>query len=99
VLPELRKGLSLLRVPDLADRDVDAGLDVNEDVFTPQPFRDISSGHHASASLDEQDEQFHRLTLELYGSALPAELIGLDVQLEVPKAECLAGGRLHHRAG
>jgi hypothetical protein len=42
--------------------------------------------------LDKQDEQFHWPTFEPYGPALPAKLVGLDIQLEVPKAERLARG-------
>ena len=56
----------------------------------PQSRSAISaSGHEPTAVLNEQDEQFHRLAFEPYRPALSAKLVGLDVQLEVPKAERL----------
>ena len=83
------------RLPDLADGGVHTGLDIDEDVLGPEAGDDVTPRDELTAPLDEEDEQVHRLPLEPYRSALTAQLVGGDVELEVVKPEGLVrfGGR------
>ena len=105
-IPLARNGLhergSIRRIakslPDFADRGVDAGLDVNEDVFAPQPLDDVAAGDELTSTLDQQDQEVHRLPFEFHRASLPAQLVRRDIELEVAEAEGLARiGRLHRR--
>ena len=74
------------RLPDLADRRVDAGLDVDEDVRAPQPLGDLGARDELSRSLDQQDQQVHRLPPQLHPPALASQLVRTEVQLELAEA-------------
>jgi hypothetical protein len=62
---------------------VDAGLHVDEDVLAPQQLDDVGARHELLPALDEEDEHVHRLPLETDDAAMPAQLVGGDVELEV----------------
>ena len=75
------------RLPDLADRGVDAGLDVDEDVRPPEPLGDLGARDELSRPLDQQDQQVHRLPPQLHPPALSPQLVRTEVQLELAEAE------------
>ena len=85
-------------LPDLADRGVDAGLDVHEHVLAPEPIDDVAAGDELTAALDQQDQEVHRLPPELDRPALPAQLVTRDIELEVAEAENLSRFQGLHRA-
>ena len=82
-IPLARNGLdergSIRRIaqslPDLADRGVDAGLDVDEHVLAPQSIDDVATGDELTSTLDQQDQEVHRLPPEFDRAALPAQLV------------------------
>jgi hypothetical protein len=74
------------RQPDLADRAMDARLDIHEHVFAPQPIDNLVAGYELGASLDEQDEEIHGPPLQVYGSASATELVIANVEREVAKS-------------
>jgi hypothetical protein len=70
---------------DLSNRRVNAGFDVHEDVLAPQLVDDLAATHQQAPPLDQHDEQVHRLPLEPARTPVPAQLVGCDVELEVPE--------------
>ena len=67
-------------VADLSDGAVDAVVGVEVDVLAPDPFHDLVASHEPSPLLDEEEQQLHGDTLELDGSAAPAQLVGTRVE-------------------
>jgi hypothetical protein len=49
---------------------MDAGLDVHEHVFSPEPVDDLVAGDELGAALDEQDEEIHGLCREGRGDRI-----------------------------
>jgi len=45
--------------PDLPDRNIDAVIDVNENVLAPKPFCNLLAGNQLTPTLDQQNEQLH----------------------------------------
>ena len=74
---------------------MNARLDVHEHVIAPQALDDVGARDEESATFDEQNEHVHRLSLEANRSAMTAQLVRCDVELEIAKAKRLAG--IQHR--
>src|SRR6185436_6492269 len=82
--------------PDLSDRGIDARLHVDEHIIAPQPRDDVLSCHQLPASLNEQDQQIHRLALEPNRLAAAPQLVAPRVELEVCESKHLADLRRPH---
>ena len=79
------------RLANLADRRVDPGLDVHEDIGTPQPLDDVGPRDQLAWPFGQEDEQVHRLATELDPPPLPAQLVGRAVELELAETQDLRG--------
>jgi len=73
-------------MPDLADRGSDAGFDIDEHVWAPQPLDDRVARDQLTPVLHEQDEKVHRLPLQPDWEPVTTELICGNVQLEIQEA-------------
>jgi len=68
-------GLSLKNLADLADRRIDAGIRVQENIFS-QIFSMIRSRVHELASLlHQEEEQLHRDTLQLEDATCASQFV------------------------
>ena len=85
------------RLSNLANRGVDARVDVDKDVFSPEPVDDLGAGDELPPVLDEQNEQVHRLPFEANRPSVATQLAGAKIELEVAESKRLAG--LNHRGG
>jgi hypothetical protein len=58
-----------------------------QSVFAPESAIDGVPPDQLALALEQHDEQLHRYALELEGMARAAELIALDVQIKLSKAD------------
>src|SRR6187401_3360092 len=96
-LDELRRLARVAqRLPDLENGRVDPGVGVGEDIRPPQPLRQVLARHQFSATLQQQQEQIHRLPRESNAALFATQLVRGCVQLEACEAEGHASeGRSH----
>jgi hypothetical protein len=70
---------------------VDTGLDVHEDVRAPQPLDDIGARDELPTTLDQEDQQIHRLPLESNRAPVVAQFVRGEIEHEIAEAKRLAG--------
>src|SRR6185437_7920878 len=78
------------RLSNFTDCSVDAGLDVDEDVFGPQVVDDVAARYELAPPPDQEDQKIHRLASQLDRTAQTPERIGGLIELEVPKSQRFA---------
>ena len=71
---------------DFPNSRVNACLDVDEYVLTPQPTDDVVTRDEQTSTFDQHDQHVHRLALESNRTAIAAQLIRRHIKLEVAKA-------------
>jgi hypothetical protein len=75
-------------------------VDVDEDVFAPEPVDDLAARDEQASAPDQQDQQIHRLALE--SNRTPpsaAQLVGRDVELELAETKRLLWVGRQHGSG
>ena len=80
-------GVVLQRVANLRDGRIDAVVHVADNFPSPQGGEDVASRDKLAASLDEQQQQFHRKAFQAHDRARAPELVGAAVELEVFKSD------------
>ena len=73
-------------------------LHVDEDVLPPEPVDDFTSLHELPPPFNEQQQQVHRLPLDAHGTAVPTQLVGAAVQLEVTESKRAGRVGYQHQA-
>ena len=73
-------------LPNLENGRVDAGIEIGEDVRTPQPLRDVLARHQLLSALQQQQEEIHRLPRERHAAPLAPHLVGGHIDFEISEA-------------
>jgi hypothetical protein len=74
---------------DLADRGIDAVIDIDEDVLAPEAGRDFLSGDEFPVTADQQDQQLHGEFLQPQDAVTPLQPVPGLVKGEVAEMEFL----------
>ena len=80
-------GVVVERVADLHDAEVQAALEVDEDVLAPEVATQLLARDEPAGLPDEERQDPSRLLLEANGLAVPPELPGAQVELEAVRSE------------
>jgi hypothetical protein len=78
---------------------VNPGLNVNEDPLLPQPSGNLASRDELAATLDQQDQEIHRLALQPDCPPVAAQLVAGNVEREVAEQQLLGTGGHQHVSG
>ena len=78
---------------------MDARVPIDEDVFAPEPGCDLLARHQIPSTLDQHQQEIHRLPPQSQLTPSATELVAGGVELEVPEAERHAGGGCPHECG
>src|SRR5580700_2791432 len=71
---------------------VDVPLGIDEKIGVPKFGRYIPPHHQLLAPLDQEDQEFHGLFLELHPPAKTAKLIAAEVKLDIIQSRTRLGG-------
>ena len=77
------------RSANLADRHVDAVVDINENVLAPKALSDLLAGYQFPGPFDQKDKQVHGKFLQPQQAVTPAQLVARLIQREIGEMKFL----------
>src|SRR5262249_31440646 len=76
-------GIVFQRLPKFANRAIDAVVGVKEDAIAPDSLDDLFAADEPVSALDQEEQHFHGDAFQLDCAAGPAQLIDVQIELEI----------------
>jgi hypothetical protein len=99
----LRNGFNVTRIfcvvaesfSQLANRNPQTAIEINERVFRPDAFLQVNPGYHLSGIFQQSDQEAKRLLLQFDALARPKEFAGDAMHLKRAESIVRASDRCH----